>query len=412
MSANGQANGNGQSILEKRRVSIIGMGRLGLCMALQLERAGWDVLGCDVIAEYVASINARTVASNEPGVQEWLRKAKRLRATTSMEMTVDFSDLVLILVATPTGIGHHAYDCGTLSKVLDQIAALRRPRKHVVVCCTVMPGWFADVGSLLLADCPGTTLSYNPEFIAQGAILDGLCSPDLVLIGEGSTEAGDVLQAMYEDATFNTPKVARMSPASAEIMKLALNCYVTTKISFANMIGDIAARTPGADAHDILGAIGADSRVGPKYLKPGFGFGGPCFPRDNRALGLHARAVGVTPSIPDATDAYNKQHAELMAAALLAEGRDEYTIDDVAYKPGCAVDIIEESQPLEVAMRLARAGKRVTIRDRAGIIALVRRTYGRMFEYELMEPNGKALADGVANAGVVDMGNPLSSYSR
>ena len=93
MSANGQANGNGQSILEKRRVSIIGMGRLGLCMALQLERAGWDVLGCDVIAEYVASINARTVASNEPGVQEWLRKAKRLRATTSMEMTVDFSDL-------------------------------------------------------------------------------------------------------------------------------------------------------------------------------------------------------------------------------------------------------------------------------------------------------------------------------
>ena len=198
MSANGQANGNGQSILEKRRVSIIGMGRLGLCMALQLERAGWDVLGCDVIAEYVASINARTVASNEPGVQEWLRKAKRLRATTSMEMTVDFSDLVLILVATPTGIGHHAYDCGTLSKVLDQIGALRRPRKHVAICCTVMPGYVANVGSLLLADCPGTTLSYSPAFIAQGAILDGLCNPDLALVGEGSTEAGDVLQAMHE----------------------------------------------------------------------------------------------------------------------------------------------------------------------------------------------------------------------
>ena len=89
-----------------------------------------------------------------------------------------------------------------------------------------------------------------------------------------------------------------------------------------------------------------------------------------------------------------------MAAAMLAEGHDEYTIDDVAYKPGCAVDIIEESQPLEVAMRLARAGKRVTIRDRAGIIALVRRTYGRMFEYELMEPNGKARANGVADAAI------------
>ena len=98
-----------------------------------------------------------------------------------------------------------------------------------------------------------------------------------------------------------------------------------------------------------------------------------------------------------------------MAAALLAEGRDEYTIDDVAYKPGCAVDIIEESQPLEVAMRLARAGKRVTIRDRPGVIRLVRRTHGRMFEYEVIEPAGGASEMGEH---AVDMCNPCSSYSR
>jgi len=400
-------------IVARRRVSIVGLGRLGLCMALVLENAGWDVLGCDVIDEYVKSINARDVLTNEPGVSRWLQRAKRLRATTCLAETVDFSDLILILVATPTGIGHHAYDCGTLSKVLDQIAALRRPRKHVAICCTVMPGYVANVGSLLLADCPATTLSYTPAFIAQGAILDGLCNPDVALVGEGSTEAGDVLQAMHETITHSPvsrrANVARMSPASAEIMKLGLNCFVTAKISFANFIADVAARTPGADAHDILGAIGADSRVGPKYLKPGFGFGGPCFPRDNRALGLHARAVGVEPQLCDATDAYNKQHAELMAAALLAEGRDAYTIDDVAYKPGCAVDIIEESQPLEVAMRLARAGKRVTIRDRPGVIRLVRRTHGRMFEYEVIEPAGGASEMGEH---AVDMCNPCSSYSR
>lgn len=92
-------------------------------------------------------------------------------------------------------------------------------------------------------------------------------------------QAGDFLQAMYETVCLNSPHIARMSAESAEICKLAVNCFVTTKISFANMIGDIADSTPGADKYDILGAVGADSRVGGKCLKPGFGFGGPCFPR-------------------------------------------------------------------------------------------------------------------------------------
>eukprot|EP00966_Prymnesium_polylepis_P070323 1634700-Prymnesium_polylepis.1 len=187
-------------------------------------------------------------------------------------------------------------------------------------------------------------------------------------------------------------------------MKLSLNCFVTTKIAFANsapprqiasrrlpscsrrrrlpivsrkrciaVIGDIADRTPGADKHAILAAVGADSRVGAKCLKPGFGFGGPCFPRDNRALGGYARSVGVTPFMCDATDASNKEHAHNMAEAMMASGEHSYTMSDVAFKPGCPVDVIEESQPLEVAKLLARKGKHVTIKDRPGIVALVRR---------------------------------------
>ena len=392
--------------MDDNKVSIIGLGRLGLCQALTFERAGCNVLGCDVSAEYVATINSRTLQSSEPGVEEALRSSSQLRATTSLAECVDHSALLFILVATPTGLGDHAYDCGTLSRLLEDIAALRRPGKHVVIGCTVLPGYIANVGSALLADCEGCTLSYNPEFIAQGEILSGLAAPELVLIGEGSEAAGDALEALYARATSSVPVVCRMSPASAEITKLALNCFITAKISFANMVADIADRTPRADKNDILRALGADGRIGPRCLRPGYGFGGPCFPRDNRALGSYARAVGVEPHLCDATDAANRQHSVLMAEMLLTQGLERYVIADVAFKPGCRVDVIEESQPLEVAKLLARAGKRVTIRDRAAIIALVRRTYGRLFEYETTDDAQRAPPPNLT------MGNPHSSYQR
>ena len=388
--------------MDDNKVSIIGLGRLGLCQALTFERAGCNVLGCDVSAEYVATINARTLQSSEPGVEEALRSSSQLRATTSLAECVDHSALLFILVATPTGLGDHAYDCGTLSRLLEDIAALRRPHKHVVIGCTVLPGYIANVGSALLADCEGCTLSYNPEFIAQGEILSGLAAPELVLIGEGSEAAGDALEALYARATSSVPVVCRMSPASAEIAKLALNCFITAKISFANMVADIADRTPLADKNDILRALGADGRIGPRCLRPGYGFGGPCFPRDNRALGSYARAVGVEPHLCDATDAANRQHSVLMAEMLLTQGLERYVIADVAFKPGCRVDVIEESQPLEVAKLLARAGKRVAIRDRAAIIALVRRTYGRLFEYETTDGAQRAPPPNLT------MGNPHS----
>ena len=387
------------------RISIVGLGRLGLCQALTLERAGFDVLGCDVFPPYVDSINAKTLRSDEPGVVDALLASTRLRATLSLEAAVDFSDLIMVVVATPTGIGEHAYDCGTLSRVLEDIGKLGRPNKHVVVCCTVLPGYIATVATTLLEGCDGATVSYNPEFIAQGDIMAGLARPDIVLIGEGSTAAGDRLQAVHERASANAPRVCRMSAASAEIAKLALNCFVTTKISYANMVGDIADRTPGADKDAILQAVGADRRVGHECLKAGFGFGGPCFPRDNRALGTYARQRGVEPTLCDATDEFNRRHAQAMADVLLQQGLARYTLSDVAFKPGCPVAIIEESQPLEVAKRLVRAGKTVTIRDRAFIISLVRRTYGKLFEYETVDEDDGREPN-------VTMDNPQSSYSR
>ena len=280
--------------------------------------------------------------------------------------------------------------------------ALRLERKHVVVNCTVSPTYLDRVAAHLLRDCVETTLSYNPEFIAQGDVVRGLRNPDMVLIGEQTPDAGALLEAMWLSVVENQPTISRMSRASAEICKLAVNCFVTTKISYANMVGEICQKTPGADVDAVLAAVGADARVGSMCLRYGAGFGGPCFPRDNRALGHHARAVGVQPLMSDATDAMNKAHLDFCVRKVLEMEQTVFVMSDVAYKRGCPVDIIEESQRLAVAVHVARAGKRVRIKDREGIVELVRRQYGSLFEYEVTAP-------GVANT---DSGNALSSHRQ
>eukprot|EP01089_Gocevia_fonbrunei_P009355 TRINITY_DN2162_c0_g1_i2.p2 TRINITY_DN2162_c0_g1~~TRINITY_DN2162_c0_g1_i2.p2 ORF type:complete len:177 (-),score=34.99 TRINITY_DN2162_c0_g1_i2:78-608(-) len=172
-----------------------------------------------------------------------------------------------------------------------------------------------------------------------------------------------------------------MNPESAEITKLAINCFITMKISFCNMIGDIADKTTSADKFTILDAVGTDSRIGKKYFKPGYGFGGPCFPRDNKALGNYSKSVDVNPLLMTATDEYNSYHSDIIVEKFLEENQDNYVFEDVAYKENCPVPIIEHSQKLLVAFRLTKAGKKVTIKDRKKIIAEVQKEYGSTFDY-------------------------------
>ena len=364
-----------------RKVTVFGIGRLGICMALSFEKAGYDVLGIDVHQSYVDQLNQKTFVSNEPQVTEMNNQAVNFRATTSVSEGVEFSDLIFIMVPTPTAAGARSYDHSILSSLLMKLNTYKLKNKHVIIGCTVIPGYIAHVGRFLLKDCENTTLSYNPEFIAQGDIIRGMLYPDMVLVGEGSKEIGDILEEMYRKVTLNNPEIHRMSPESAEITKLSINCYVTMKISFANQIGDIADKTPGADKLVITKAIGADSRVGQKCILPGYGFGGPCFPRDNRALFGYAESVGIDAMLAKATDDYNKYHAGIMADQLASTG-DSHVFTDVAYKPGCPVPIIEESQPLEVARLLQARGHTITICDRPFIINEVKKEFGSLFEYE------------------------------
>ena len=365
----------------RQNVSIIGIGRLGLVTGLCFEQAGYNVLGVDIFPDYCTSINDRTLRSSEPGVEDMLARAVNLYATCNFDIAMSHSDFIFILVDTPSTGGKRHYDVTKLGRVLTQINNRRVKNKHVVICCTVLPGYIRTIGRHLIRDCVNCTLSYNPEFIAQGAIVNGFLCPDMVLIGQDSPDAGCALEEMYKNICVNKPAINRMSPESAEICKISVNCFVTMKIAYANTIADIAAKTPGADGEDILKAVAADSRIGVKCLVPGWGFGGPCFPRDNRALAGYADSVGVAPLLAIATDASNEEHARQQAERLLAADEEVYVFQTVTFKEPCSVPIIEESQKLVVAGMLARAGKRVLIKDRADVLTAVRAEYGSVFEY-------------------------------
>jgi len=370
---------------DPNNISVIGIGRLGICTALCFEKAGYNVLGVDIFPSYIDAVNNKTLKSPEPSAEKYLKESKNFRATISLDAALEFSDMLFIVIATPSTPEKEAYDHSALGRLLSEINKRKVKNKHIVICCTVFPGYIRNVARLLIQNCENTTISYNPEFIAQGNIVKWFSNPDMVLIGEGSQEAGDRLEEIYRRTCINAPRICRMNPESAEITKLAINCFITTKIAYANMIGDIADRTPGADKFDILNAVGKDQRIGTRCLIPGYGFGGPCFPRDNRALGSYAKTIKIEPIISQATDHSNKFHAKIMALDLLAQNKEVYVFEDVNYKENCPVVILEESQKLVVAEIIAKKGKRVIIRDKANVIHQVIQKFGNLFEYEIAE---------------------------
>ena len=377
----------------KNNISIIGIGKLGICFGLTLEKNGFDVVGVDINQSYVDLINTKKLTSSEKGVVSHLHESKNFAATTNLEKALNHSDMIFVIVATPS-LENGKYDHTQIINVVGKLKEFgRQPsHKHIVICCTTMPG-FSDVIAKDLKPL-NYTVSYNPEFIAQGTILQDQSYPDLTLIGEGSEEAGDRLQEIYTRLVKSDAPVHRMSRTSAELCKLSLNCFCTTKISFANMIGDLAVKV-GAQPNKILNAVGADSRVGHKYLNYGFGYGGPCFPRDNRALAIFADEQKMRAHISLATDRINNEHLRFQISKFMEENDKEEPIyfdgsgesfngstvfEGVTYKRGTT--IIEESQQLAFAAGLAECGYDVTIIDQQPTIEQVRGIYGELFTYE------------------------------
>ena len=344
------------------KIGVIGAGRLGICFALLCEQAGYDVLVSDVREDYVKNLRNKFISTNEPEVSKLLSTSPRLSATNSNSKVIRDCDIIYTLVATPSK-RDGSYDVSAVWDVVQDMKKVKKIEgKAFVVGCTTNPGDCKEFQKEL--DKSGVDVFYNPEFIAQGTIINDLRTADMVLIGGKRNDTYDQLCEIYNRIQETPPKISIMSTTAAELVKLAVNCFLTTKISYANMVGQVMALSGMEDEiPTVLGAIGDDSRIGRKYLNFGFGFGGPCLPRDNRAFAAHAKQLGLDYDLGSTTDNFNNEHATFIKDYFVYRNPENlpFYFDYVSYKKG--TDILTESQQYRLCVDLLDDGYTVYIND-------------------------------------------------
>jgi|TARA_R100000329_G_scaffold150019_1_gene141890 UDPglucose 6-dehydrogenase len=344
------------------KIGVIGAGRLGICFALLCERAGYDVLVSDIREDYVNDLNAKKISTNEPEVEDLLRISKNFRATTNNKEVIEECDLIYTLVATPS-LEDGSYDVSAVWDVVEDLKDVTK-KKYFVVGCTTNPG---DCDAFQKYLPRNVHVMYNPEFIAQGSIISDLKQADMVLLGVDPTLEDHVvkdIKTLYQKIQTTRAIVSVMSPKSAEITKIAVNCFLTTKISYANMLGDVLHKSGcGDETTAVLRAIGTDSRIGGKYLNYGLGYGGPCLPRDNRAFAHFAQKVGLEYNLGYVTDGFNNEHAQTVADYWeeMNKDRKPFYFEYISYKKG--TDIITESQQYRLCLDLLDRGFKVYIQN-------------------------------------------------
>lgn len=346
-------------------VSVMGLGKLGSPMAACLAAKGYRVIGVDLDPAKVDAINAGRAPVREPRLQELIdASGSRLRASGDAAAAAAETDVTFIVVPTPSE-PDGGFSVRFVLPVLEAIGGALRAKRGwhlVVLTSTVMPGTTGGIVRQTLEQASGKRagesfgLCYSPEFVALGSVVDNSLRPDFVLIGESDERAGATLAGIYDRVCENHPPAARMNFVNAELAKLSVNTFVTTKITFSNMLARICEQLEGADVDVVTQALGLDSRIGRRYLKGAIAYGGPCFPRDNVALASLARWLGVAARVAEATDAANRDSIGWLAGIVqrrLAPGQ-AVALLGLSYKPH--TDVIEESPALLLAQALLGAG--------------------------------------------------------
>ena len=350
------------------KIGLIGTGRLGICFALLMAEAGYDVLASDTREDYIKDLQNFIIGDSEPDVQELLQRVEvneHLEFTTDNKKVIRECETIFTLVPTPS-LEDGSYDVSAVWDVVNEIkeemTSVANYTKSFVVGCTTNPG---DCDKFKEELPESVDVYYNPEFIAQGSIIKDLRHADMVLVGG---KENDLLEEIYtkiqEGHRFGGTLIYFMSIKAAEIVKIAINTYLTTKISYANTLGQVMISSGlGDEVQHALGAIGTDTRIGNRYMRFGFGFGGPCFPRDNKAFASFANKVGVEFNIGETTDNFNDAHAKFLKDYFISKNEDKlpFVFDSVAYKPG--TDILTESQQYRLCLDLLDEGYKVYVID-------------------------------------------------
>lgn len=358
-----------------KTVSVIGLGKLGSCMAAVYASKGFNTIGVDINKNVVKAINNKKAPVNEAQLDKFIKKGSRnLQATNNTEKAVLNSDITFIIVPTPidkTGgfsVKHVINVCKEIGK------ALQKKKKYhlIVLTSTVLPGDSEQKIIPVLEKYSekkcgkGFGFCYSPEFIAIGTIIHDLLNPDFILIGEFDKKSGQILKKLYSYICNNNPAVEIMNIPTAELTKISLNSFVTAKITFANILGEICENIPKADVDRVTKALGNDKRIGRYFLKSGLGFGGPCFPRDNLAFVYMAKKYGAKSPIAKAVHSYNQKMANRVGNIFLKNISQNKKIGflGLSYKPGTPV--VEESHSLKIVKKLIKLKYKIFVYEPAG----------------------------------------------
>jgi UDPglucose 6-dehydrogenase len=329
-------------------IGVVGLGKLGLVLAANLAAKGdIPVLGFDVSPERRDEALRGVPSDPEPKVEELLRAAgANFRVCNELGELVQNCSQVFVVVPTPslaTGKFDMKYLVGALEGIGQVLQSMKNERFDTVIVSTVLPG---DSRKVLIPALerasrrkvgPNLGFAYAPAFIALGSIVEDLSNPDLVLIGADSELTAAVVQQSWTLMLGSSEvKIHSTSIENAEIAKISLNSYITTKISFANVLTQLCDQIPGSDIDVVTEVIGSDSRVGHKYFTGGMTFSGPCFPRDNQALVAVLKENSSEGSLPEAVVQFGQNHQGYLHSVVykvLELGYNKVVICGLSYKP-------------------------------------------------------------------------------
>jgi UDPglucose 6-dehydrogenase len=343
-------------------LGVIGTGYVGLVSGACFADFGHSVLCVDTDANRVATLQRGEVPFYEPGLSEIVQRnaaAGRLRFTRSLGEVVEGSLVIFLAVGTPESETGNA-DLSQVDMAAREIAAHMDSYRVVVTKSTVPVGTGARLRELIAAHLPrpyAFDVVSNPEFLREGSAINDFMRPDRVVIGASSDQASAIMREIYRPLYLIETPVIMTDVETAETIKYASNAFLAVKISFINEIANLCDRT-GADVHVVAKGMGLDKRIGPKFLHPGPGFGGSCFPKDTRALVAIGAEHDARQQIVESAIEVNQRQRDLVFMKLVqAVGRVEGKIIGVlglAFKPNTSD--VRESPALYLCRRLLEAG--------------------------------------------------------
>ncbi len=361
-------------------IGVIGSGRLGICFALLLERAGYNVMVSDIRDDYVKSITNKFINTNEPSVNDILSSTTKLIATVDNKHLINQCDLIYCFVPTPS-TEQGSYDISAIWQIVEDFKSSKRAKNKVfVIGSTVNPGDCKLIQESL--NDLNIEIFYNPEFVAQGSIIKDLQNADIVLIGGKDNDSKKIIEKFYYDIQIVEPKIHTMSTTAAEITKLVVNSFLTIKISYANMVGDLLTNNGLTDEiTKVLNCIGNDARIGNKFLNYGFGFGGPCLTRDNKSIVNFANKTNSNYELGSVADTSNFKHSIFLKNYFMSKNPDKsipFYFDYITYKKG--TDILTDSQQFKLCVDLLSEGHKVYINETPLVIEQVKEKLSNEFK--------------------------------